>query len=127
MKEPGSLGGRDDVFLPSDLPDLPRFWPADYGYTPAEDLGRPDEFPTRGYFVRAEPVPDDTDLPDEIWVAVTEGLDDLITVAMEDEGVGLTDLTIAVDTAEKAGDEETSSWRYTASIVPADELGPPED
>lgn len=125
---PGSLGGRDDVVLPADLPDLGRWQPLDGMYLEASEIGDADEFPRRGHFLLVQLLDGDGDLDEqEVYAAVTEGLDGMLVEAMEAEDAGLTDLTVAVDTAEKAGSEETSPWRYSASIVPAADLGPPQD
>lgn len=123
---PGSLGGRSDVVLPEDLPDVPRWRAVSKGYEPAEDVGDRDEFPERGTFVEVELLDGQYQGHDHLWLAVTEGLDELLRTAMDEEGEELDRLTVEVDTAEKAGSEERSPWRYTASIVPEDQLGPPE-
>lgn len=122
---PGSLGGRDDVHLPGDLPDLGRWRPVDTAYLEASEIGSPDDFPRRGVFVLAQLLDGDGEEPEQ-YLAVTEGLDRMLVEAMDEHEEALTGLTVAVDTAEKAGGEETSPWRYSASIVPADDLGPPE-
>lgn len=124
MKQPGSLGGRNDITLASDLPELGRWQVADVGYLEADELGAPDQFPTHGHFLLVELLDDDRE---EHYVQVTEGLDEMLVSWMEKEEVGFTEMTVEVDEATKAGDEETSSWRYVADMVPASELGPPSD
>lgn len=124
-KAVGSLGGRDDVTLARDLAELERWQPTDTAYLEADELGGPGDFPTRGYFLAVQLL----DSEEERYVQVTEGLDGMLAEALgngEYDGP-LTGLTVDVDTAEKAGGEETSPWRYSASIVPLDELGPPDD
>lgn len=121
-KKIGSLGGRDDVILPGELPEVGRWQPRDSMYLEGEDIGRPEEFPTRGTFLLAQELA----TGEELYLGITEGLDRMLAEAMEDEGLAVEELTVEVETAEKAGNEETSPWRYTASIVPAERVGPPE-
>lgn len=121
-KQIGSLGGRDDVVLPGDLPDVGRWQPRDSMYLEGEEIGRPNEFPTRGTFLLAE----ELETGEELYLGITEGLDRMLVEAIEEEEVSIEELTVDVDTAEKAGSEETDPWRYTASIVPAEQVGPPE-
>lgn len=121
-KKIGSLGGRDDVRLPGELPEVGRWQPRDSMYLEGEDIGRPGEFPTRGTFLLAE----ELGTGEELYLGITEGLDRMLAEAMEDEGLAVEELTVEVETAEKAGNEDTSPWRYTASIVPAEQVGPPE-
>lgn len=123
---PGSLGGRSDVVLPADLPAVPRWRPVSKGYTAAEDVGDPDEFPQRGTFVQVELLVMDYQGHDHLWLAVTEGLDGLIAAAMEEYEEPLDRLTVQVKEASKEGNEERSPWTYTASILPEDQIGPPE-
>lgn len=122
MRQPGSLGGRDDVWLPGDLPELGRWRFTEGIYLEAEEVGDPGDFPRRGIFAVVELL----DSGEEVYVAVTEGMDRMVVQAMEEKGVKLPDLTVDVDTAEKAGEEETAPWRYSASIAPTGEVGPPE-
>lgn len=113
------------MHLPGDLPDLGRWQPLDTAYLEASEIGGVDDFPRRGVFVLAQLLDVDGEDGDR-YLAVTEGLDRMLVEAMDEHEEPLTGLTVAVDTAEKAGSEETSPWRYSASIVPADDLGPPE-
>lgn len=122
-REFGSLGGRDDVYLPGDLPELGRWRITDVAYLEADEVSPAGQFPTRGYFMLAELV----DSGDEIYVGFTEGLQEMVAEEMEESGKPLVGMTVDVDTAEKAGNEETSPWRYSASIVHEDRLGPPSE
>lgn len=122
-RTPGSLGGRDDVFLAGELPELGRFRFTEAVYLEADEIGAPDEFPTVGVFAVVQLLDDDR----EVYVQVTEGLEQLIGEALDGEWRKLPETTLEVDTAEKEGDEKVAPWRFTGSVVAASELGPPED
>lgn len=117
MKRWHEVGGRDDVFLPGDLPDLGRWKISELPLLEAHEIGGKDEFPTRGTFALAELLEDDR----EVYLAITEGLRDLIDEERGEEPV--TSVAVEVDTAGKENEENTAPWRYTATVTP---LGPPD-
>jgi len=122
----GSLGGRDDVILAQNLTDVGRFSIDGTALMEADEIGGSGEFPYNGYFMEATAL-SDWGGPESIYVQITEGLQELIQAVMDEMQEPLTEMTVEVDEAQKAGDEETSPWRYTASVVPRSQLGPPSD
>lgn len=124
----GSLGGRDDVVLAQNLTDVGRFAIEGTALMEADEIGGSGEFPYNGYFIEATVLDPDWTGPEEIYAQVTEGLQDLVDTALEESEERLiTELTVDVSEAQKAGDEETSPWRYVASVVPRSQLGPPSE
>jgi hypothetical protein len=124
-REFGSLGGRDDVYLPGELPDLGRWRITDVAYLEANEVSPAGQFPQHGVFMLVELV----ETGEEIYVAFTEGLEELVATKLEETGETLVGMTVDVDTAEKVEGEgeKFGSWRYTASVVPESRLGPPAD
>lgn len=111
----GSLGGRDDISLAADLPDLGKWTPTGTHYEEADEVSDPGEFPQHGFYLEVELLP-----PGETgqhYVQVTEGLEGLLMEKMDAEGASLQSLTVEIDTAEKAGEEETAPWRYTGQVT----------
>lgn len=115
----GTLGGRDDVWLARDLPDLGRWRPVGVAYMEADEVSPAGEFPQHGHFLEAETVEDG----EEVYVQVTEQLEAMMVEVMEGQGVGLDRLSVDVDAVnQEEGADETAPLRYVADIAP---LGPP--
>lgn len=115
------VGGRDDVSLAGDLPDLEPFRIDELMLLEADELGGPGQFPTYGDFAPATLL----ESGEEHYVQITEGLRDFVDELRGEEPVR--QVAIDIDTAEKeAGEEgdELARWRYTGSVSP---LGPPQD
>lgn len=118
MKQWDEVGGRSDVYLASDLPDLGRWRIDELPLLEASEIGGEREFPTVGTFAVAT----ELETGRQIYVQITEQLRDFIDDGRGEEPVN--QVGVDVDTAEKGGDEETSPWHYTGTVSP---LGPPED
>lgn len=115
-KKWGQVGGRSDVYLARDLPDLGMWRIDELPLLEADEVGGSETFPYNGTFAAAT----ELETEREIYVQITEGLRDMIDELRDEDPV--TELGVEVETAEKEGDRETSKWRYTATVSP---LGPP--